>query len=88
MITDVGCDDFKKAAENRERIKSKSHLVWWLWYEAVVKSYPHSKPLPWWIPQGSLPIISKEESRHLHKYGFHEIDKVDKEYYNKDRGGL
>jgi len=67
---DVGCDNLRKAALNRERVKKV--YPWWSWYETVVKSWPKNKPFPYWIPLGNLPSVSKHEERELK--GFHEVE--------------
>jgi len=71
---DIGCSDFGAAARNRQRIKSGENLLWWLWYEAVVKSWPYRKPLPFWLPQGNLPKVGKQEAKTLHQHGIYEVD--------------
>ena len=71
---DVGCSDFEGAAANRKRIAAGEHLVWWLWYEALVRGGPLRKALPLWVPQGGLPRVGKHEQRDLHKYGIHRIN--------------
>ena len=73
-IIDCGCDDLAAAARNRRRIKSGENLTWWLWYEAVVKSWPLRKPLPFWLPQGELPKVGKHEAKELREHGIYELD--------------
>ena len=40
------CMDLKAAAENRERIKQKRNIEYYIWIENLVKAWPHDKPLP------------------------------------------
>lgn len=76
---DTGCDDFGRAARNRKMVANKENIIGYLWVEAVVKSHPHGKPLPEWVPQGSLPIVGKHEIRNFERYGFHIIDEEELE---------
>ena len=54
--------DYKAAARNREMVANKENISWWLWMESVRDSWPYREPLPWWIPQGDVPQVGKEEN--------------------------
>ncbi len=71
---DVGCDDFEKAALNRERIAKKQNVLGYIEVEIALKGCPFGKPLPKWIPQGKLPTISEEELKKLRRLGFFRVD--------------
>ena len=72
------CSDYENAARNREMVRLKQNVEAYIWIEAVVKSYPHRKRLPSWIPQGDIPVVDKSEIRELRKYGIHEINNYDR----------
>ena len=79
---DIGCDDFKKAARNREMVAKKRNIIAYLMVEAVLKGWPLSKPLPIWVPTGELMIIRKKDLRQWGGF-MHEIkiDSRGREYY-------
>ncbi len=83
---DIGCDDFEKAARNREMVAQKRNISWYLMVETFLRGWPLTKPLPSWIPLGRIPMISKHENL----WGMHVIDEnVDmdnKRNYDKDGG--
>ena len=72
-IRDIGCNDFVAAARNRRMVRLKLNIDAYLWIEAVVKSWPRSKPLPEQF-YGELPLVGKSESRTLREYGIYEVD--------------
>ena len=92
MRIDVGCDDFGKAARNREMVAGKHNILAYLMTEAVLKGWPLAKPLPGWIPTGNLISVGEEEFRRM-KGAFHElsffegVDVNDERYYTKDSRG-
>ena len=70
-MIDLLCEDYKAAAHNRRMVRLKRNIEGYLFIEALVRSWPRSKPLPeelW----GTLPSIGKHEARELN--GFHEVN--------------
>lgn len=60
VCTDIGCDDFQRAKENRERIASGYASRYWDWLDHALQRTPIGKPLPPWVPQGDLPSVGRE----------------------------
>ena len=77
-MIDLMCSDYKAAARNRRMVKLKQNIEAYLWIESVIRGWPHRKRLPYWVPQGDIPIIDKGEIQELHKYGIYEINNYDK----------
>ncbi len=77
---DVGCEDFKAAARNRRMVRLKQKISGYLFIEAVIRGWPHRKPLPEWL-YGSIPTIhryeyeDRNEDRYLHSLGMHRIER-------------
>ena len=65
------CDDYSRARINRQMVRLKHNISGYLFIEALVQSWPRSKPLPEWL-WGTLPLVGKNEARELH--GFHDVD--------------
>ena len=73
IIIDCGCDDFAAAARKRQMVRLKQNIEGYLWIEALVRGWPHKKPLPEWL-FGHIPTIGREEEREMSQYGIYEID--------------
>ncbi len=65
------CENYKRATENRRMVKLKQNISGYLFIEALVRGWPHNKPLPEWL-WGRLPTVGKYEARELN--GFHEVE--------------
>ncbi len=63
------CENYRRAAENRERVKQKQNILGYLEIEAIVNSCKN-KPLPLWVTTGKLPTV--DDLKDLP--GFHEVD--------------
>ena len=57
------CDNFKKAEENRERIKNKFAHAYWDELERTIRSTPFGVPLPSDVPIGNVPSVGKDVTR-------------------------
>ncbi len=55
------CLDYKRADINRRMVYLKQNISGYLEVEAFLKAHPRQNPLPSWIPQGNLIIVSKRE---------------------------
>ncbi len=71
MIIDLLCEDYSRAKANRRMVKLGGNIQGYLFIEALVRSWPHKKPLPEWL-WGTLPTVGKHEARELN--GFHEVE--------------
>jgi hypothetical protein len=75
-MIDLLCEDYERAAQNRQRIKDGYAVAYWLWYEAMVRRYSYSYLLPEDLPQGELIYLSKRDAKHLKKHGYHSTSEV------------
>ena len=51
------CDDFEKAACNREMVARKLNVEAYIKVENFLAGYSAGLPLPNWVPTGNLPRI-------------------------------
>jgi hypothetical protein len=51
-------------------VKLKQNISGYLFIEALIRGWPHKKPLPEWL-YGYIPSVSGTEAKEL--YGFHEV---------------
>lgn len=65
------CEDFRRAADNREMVAKHQNIIGYLAVEAALKVIPVKSPLPSWIPTGTFEPINRKE---LKGQGFHEIE--------------
>jgi hypothetical protein len=70
---DIGCDDFAKAARNRQRVANHENIDFYLKLESWLRNSPLKATLPTWLTQGSLPQISKHDWQESGA-GLHEED--------------
>ena len=74
-VTDLGCNDYDRAAWNRWMVKNRLRTIGYEVVENYLRHSPRNYPLPSWIPQGELPVVNERdwqvESR---RRGFHDVD--------------
>ncbi len=58
---DIGCDDFARAAQNRQMVKDKANDEIYQRIEQWFKKTPLGAPLPSWMPLGKLPTLEKRD---------------------------
>jgi hypothetical protein len=56
---DVGCDDFDRAALNRDMVKNQRYIQGYLEVETAVTKTPLGRALPTWITEGFVPSVLK-----------------------------
>jgi hypothetical protein len=57
VCRDIGCDDFDRAAENRQMIKQGLFARAYEEVEDYLRRAPVTRRLPKWVPVGSLPEV-------------------------------
>ena len=82
---DTGCENFDRAALNREIVNEKKFISGYLQIEEAVSKTPLGQGLPYWISCGELPVVSKSIWRNFS--GGH-IEDTDEEFRKVVVGGL
>uniref|UniRef100_A0A6M3LTJ9 Uncharacterized protein n=1 Tax=viral metagenome TaxID=1070528 RepID=A0A6M3LTJ9_9ZZZZ len=55
------CDNYQRAADNREMVRLKQNIEGYLYIEQLVRNWPRSVPLPEQL-MGRIPTLSKHEN--------------------------